>query len=227
MTSDNGNRIRVLIVDDHTILRAGLRMLVEDHPNMAVVAEAGNRGEALASASSHQPDIILLDLDLNGESSIEFLPELLTVSANSRVLILTGVRDPEVHRRAIRRGAMGLLLKDQATDVLVKAIEKVNAGEVWLDRSMTASVLTEIARDKNHTGGDADSLKIATLTPREREVIRLIGLGLRNKELARRLFVSEATVRNHLTSIFSKLEVSDRFELAIYAFQHNLAKPPC
>jgi len=218
--------IRVLIVDDHAVVRAGLRMLIEDRPEMTVAGEAGRRAEAVAAASQAQPDIILLDLDLAGDSGLALLPELLNFARKARVIILTGVLDPEAHHKAIALGAMGLVLKEQAAEVLVKAIQKVHAGEIWLDRTQTASVLTSMTRPGQARNDDPEGAKVATLTEREREIITLVAQGLKRKQIAEKLFISEPTVRNHLTSILDKLELSDRFELAFYAYRHGLAKPP-
>jgi two-component system nitrate/nitrite response regulator NarL len=222
--------IRVLLIDDHAVVRSGLRMLVESCAGLRVAGEAANRAEALALAKREQPDVILLDLDMNNDNGLNFLPQLLTAAGRARVLILTGVRDPEAYSRAIRLGASGLLLKEKTTEVLIKAIEKVYAGEVWFDRSMIGSVLTEMSRETHGGGGatksDPEAAKIATLTEREREVSALIGEGLKNKQIASRLFISETTVRHHLTSVFDKLGVSDRLELIIYAYQHGLAVQP-
>jgi DNA-binding NarL/FixJ family response regulator len=218
--------IRTLLVDDHVIVRAGLRMLIENHKGMVVVGEAGTRIDALAIAAREKPQIILLDLDMGNESGLDFLRELLDAAAGSRVIALTGVRDPEAHRRAVHLGAMGLVLKDKATEVLIKAIEKVHAGEVWLDRSLTASVLSERSQADIGRKADPDTEKVASLTDREREIVSLVCQGLKNKQIADKLFISDSTVRNHLTSILSKLEVSDRFELALYCYRHHLAKPP-
>ncbi len=215
--------IRVLLVEDHVIVRQGLRLLIGSTAGMQIVGEAGNRREALELANREHPNVILLDLDLGGINALEFLPELLSVSGGAKVLVLTGVRDPEQHRRAVLLGAMGLVIKEQAGDVLVRAIEKVHAGEAWLDRSLTATV---IARFSQPEKTDKESPKIASLTKREREIIEVVCEGLKNDEIARRLIISEATVRHHLTSILSKLEVSDRFELALYSYRNGLAKPP-
>jgi DNA-binding NarL/FixJ family response regulator len=217
--------IRILIVDDHAIVRAGLRMLIESHPGMAVTGEAGSKDEALAAAQEH-PDVILLDLDLAGESSLGFMREILNNARGARLVILTGVRDTEMHRRAVRQGAVGLVLKEKATEVLIKAIEKVHGGEVWLDRALMASVLTEMSEADKSRKKDPEAAKLALLTQREREIITLVCQGLKNKQIGERLFISEATVRNHLTSILGKLELSDRFELAIYSYRHGLGKPP-
>jgi DNA-binding NarL/FixJ family response regulator len=144
----------------------------------------------------------------------------------ARVIVLTGGRDPEVHRRCVELGADGLLLKDKASEVLIKAIRKVHAGEDWLERSMMRGALAQMRNQGGKEQADPEAAKIATLTEREREVVALVGLGLKNKQIAERMFISDTTVRHHLTSVFSKLGVSDRLELVIYAYRHKLAKPP-
>jgi two-component system, NarL family, nitrate/nitrite response regulator NarL len=205
------------------VVRAGLRMLIESHPALSVAAEASNRNDALTLAAREQPDIILLDLDLGGETSLDFLPDLLAAASSARVILLTGARAPDDHLRAVRLGAMGVVLKEQAADVLVQAIEKVHSGEAWLDPALTARLLKG-AREAQQV--DPDAAKIATLTARERDVIALICEGLQNKAIAQRLFISETTVRHHLTSIFNKLDLESRLELVIYAYRHGLAKMP-
>jgi DNA-binding NarL/FixJ family response regulator len=222
MTGSEEKALRILIVDDHLVVRAGLRMLIEAQ-DMKVVGLAGNRAEALEVAKREQLDLILLDLDLAGEESLAFLPELKTAAIGARVLILTGVRDPEVHRRAMKAGAVGVVLKDQAAEVVIKAITKVCAGEIWLDRATMGSLLNEMTK-KGSEERDPDEAKIQSLTDRENQVLRLIAEGLKNKQIAARLFISETTVTHHLSSIFAKLDVSDRLELVIYAFAHGLAK---
>jgi two-component system, NarL family, nitrate/nitrite response regulator NarL len=226
MSGSEATDIRILIIDDHVIVRAGLRMLIGNQEGMIVVGEAGARVDALAAAAHEQPDIILLDLDMGNESGLDFLRELLATAPGARVVILTGVREPEVHRRAVHLGAMGLVFKDKAAEVLIRAIEKVHAGEVWLDRSLTASVLSEMSHAAESKAPDPDAGRIASLTGREREILTLVCEGLKNKQIGERLFISEATVRNHLTSILSKLGLSDRFELALYSYRQHLAKPP-
>jgi len=217
--------IRVLLVDDHAIMRSGLRLIIEREANLIVIGEAGNRIDALATAGQEQPDITLLDLNLPGTSGLDLIPELLAASSNTRILILTGVADPDAHGRAMRHGAMGIVLKEKAPEVLIKAIDKVFKGEVWLDRSMIASVFGAKSRASSAKNSDPEAVKIATLTERERQVLSLISEGLKNKQIAERLFISETTVSHHLTSIFGKLQVSDRLGLIIYAYRHWLAKP--
>jgi two-component system nitrate/nitrite response regulator NarL len=217
--------IRILLIDDHAVMRLGLRTLIENQQGLKVVGEASGRPDALELAEREQPDIILLDLTLPGTDGVDLIPELQAVAKEARILVLTGVLDPEAHKRAIHLGAMGVVLKEKAPEVLIKAIEKVHEGEVWLDRAMVANVVGGRSRFRDGGKPDPEAFKIATLTEREREVIGLIGEGLRNRQIADRLFISEGTVRNHLTTVFSKLEVSDRFELLIYAYRHSIAKP--
>lgn len=215
--------VSIMIVDDHVVIRSGLRMLIEHDQRMQVVAQAGNRTEALERAMSARPDVIILDLLLGDDDGLSFLPELCQASPESRVLVLTGVQNPDSHRRAIRRGAMGIVLKEHAADQLLKAIMKVYEGEVWIERSMMGSMIQEFNKPQLV---DPEVTKIESLTDREREVIALVGEGLKNKQVGERLFISETTVTHHLSSVFSKLEVSDRLELIIYAFRHGLAKMP-
>ena len=219
------NPISIMIVDDHAVIRSGLRMLIEQDQTMSVVAQAGTGAEAISLAEREHPDIIVLDLILGDEDGLECLPDLCKVSPSSRVLVLTGVQTADSHRAAIRRGAMGIVLKQQAADLLLKAIHRVHAGEVWIDRSMMGSVLSEM-RTEAHEEVDSETPKINTLTPRELEVVTLVSEGLKNKQIGERLFISETTVTHHLSSIYSKLGVSDRLELVIYAFANGLAKKP-
>ncbi|HLA09671.1 MAG TPA: response regulator transcription factor [Pyrinomonadaceae bacterium] len=217
--------IRIMIVDDHAVIRSGLRMLIEHDQSMTVVGMAGTAAEALRVAEAERPDVIVLDLVLAEEDGLDFLPDLCKVSPNSRVLVLTGLQTPDSHRTAIRRGAVGVVLKQQAAELLLKAISKVHAGEVWIDRSMMGSVLTD-ARSEAREEINPEALKIKSLTPRELEVVGLVSEGLKNRQIGERLFISETTVTHHLSSIYSKLGVSDRLELVIYAFANELAKKP-
>jgi two-component system nitrate/nitrite response regulator NarL len=223
MTVTPIHAIHVLLIEDHAVVRAGLRLLIESRRGMVVVGEAANQADALAIAAREQPDIILLDLDLGAEKGLDIMPRLIAAAGQARVLILTGVRDVEDHRRAIRQGAMGLVLKEQAPETLLKAIEKVHAGEVWLDRAILASVLSEMVLGGTRPA-NAEATRISALTEREREVIALIGEGLKNKQIGDRLSISETTVRHHLTSAFAKLGVESRLEMVIFAHRHGLHK---
>jgi DNA-binding NarL/FixJ family response regulator len=215
-----------MLVDAHELVRVGLCLLIEQHTGMEVVGQAGGRADALAIAAHARPDIILLDLDLRGENGLDFLPELIHASGGGRVIVLTGLLDPEEHHKAVRLGAMGLVLKDQSAGVLIAAIEKVYANEVWLTPMMVAKVLGELSRPREAVRLSPEAARIAALTTREREVVLLIGEGLKNKHIAARLSISETTVSHHLTSIFDKLGVDTRFDLVIFAYRHGLAHPP-
>jgi DNA-binding NarL/FixJ family response regulator len=216
--------IRILIVDDHAIVRAGLRMLIESHVGLQVVGQAATCRDALAIAAQEQPDIILLDLDLAGESGLALLPELPCVAPRARVIILTGGHNATVHQQAVHGGAMGVVLKDQAAEVLHKAILQVQAGGVWIDAALTARLLSGMTSRSGTPAPDPSAAKIATLTLREREVIALIAEGLTNKQIAQRLSISAATVNHHLSAVYGKLDVPSRLELAIYAYGHGLTK---
>jgi two-component system, NarL family, nitrate/nitrite response regulator NarL len=226
MATQEAQPIRILLIDDHAVVRAGLRMIVQSRPGMTIVGEAGNRSDALALAASERPEIILLDLDLGGDSGTALIAELLAAASKARIIILTGLRDPNAHQQAVLLGAMGIVKKEKAAEVLIAAIERVNEGEAWLDPSLMAGVLNEVTRSGKAVKTDPEAEKISSLTRRELEVVALIGEGIKNKEIAGRLFISETTVRHHLTSIYDKLGVSDRVELLIYAFRHGLANPP-
>jgi two-component system nitrate/nitrite response regulator NarL len=219
--------IHVLIADNHVVVRAGLKLLIESQPNMRVVGEAGNKEDALALVEREQPDIILLDLQLGQENAVDFLPAILSKAEESKVIILTGIRNPEEHQRAVRMGAMGVALKETTPQLLLRAIERVYAGEVWLDRFLTSNLIVELrGNNQKPTKAQKDESALAKLTDRERDVIALVGEGLKNKQIAQRLFISEITVRHHLTSIFEKLHVSDRLELLVFAFHKGLVKIP-
>jgi DNA-binding NarL/FixJ family response regulator len=226
MVDQLGTSIRIVIIDDHVMVRAGLRMLIEQDPALRVVGEADELSTALDVTAATQPDVILLDLDMAGQNGLEILTNLQAVATQAQVLILTGVRDPNAHRDAVRRGAVGVLLKDQAADVLLKAIHKVHAGEVWLDRVAMAHVLADLRTTAVPRDADSDQEKVAALSDREREVLDLVIQGLKNRDIGDRLFISDHTVRHHVAAIFAKLGVSSRLELILYAYRHQLAKPP-
>jgi two-component system, NarL family, nitrate/nitrite response regulator NarL len=215
--------IRILLVGNQAIVRAGFRALIESWPGMTLVGETGDRADALALAARVSPDLILLDFDLSCSSCVlEFLPELSAASNKSRLLILTANGDRRSHQCAVRFGAVGLVQKDKAPEELRKAIEKVSAGEVWLDRSLTASVISQMSRNGEDNHCDAARARMASLSEREREAFLLVGDGLKNKEIAKRLFISETTVRHHLTSIFNKLDLANRLELIIFRQQNKM-----
>lgn len=218
-------KIRIVIVDDQLVVREGLRMLLDNQSDIKVVAMASTREEALEIVTRQTCDLILLDLELGGQSSLLFIPQLREAAKNARVLVLSGLRDPEAHEKAAQLGAMGVVLKEDAADLLLKAIAKVYRGEAWFDRLTLGNILWRWSR-QGKDSLDPQKNKIASLTERERQVIVLIAQGLKNKQIAERLFISPTTVTHHLSSIYSKLGVSDRLELVLFAFANKLAKVP-
>jgi DNA-binding NarL/FixJ family response regulator len=216
-------KIRILMIDDQLVVREGLRMLIEQHLGTKVVAMASTRAEALEILDREVIDLIILDMELGGYSTLPFLPQLREAAKTARILVLTSSRDSETHQKAAQMGATGVVLKEEAADLLLKAIEKVHGGEAWLDRLTLGNLLWRMS---HHDALDPRQKRIASLSERERQVIVLIAEGLKNRQIAERLFISPTTVTHHLSSIYSKLGVSDRLELVIYSFANKLAKMP-
>ena len=215
--------IRVLLVESHLTLRAGLRLLIEREPGIKVVGEADTLRAALQIATREQPGIILIGLTVGTDHDLDDLPLLLVASKGARALALTSTPDVNLDRRAVKAGAMGLISNQVTPDVLIKAIQKVHMGEAWLDRCTVADVLTQLSRPAKPERVNGVALQINSLTKRERDIIKLVSRGYKNKLVAQHLAISDVTVRHHLTSIFSKLELTDRFELIIYAYKNGLA----
>ena len=225
MIAPSENPIRILLVDDHQSFLWGMAKLIEsDGPGMKVIGTAADMSEALTVAQSEQPDIILLDIDLNGVNSLDSM-SLLRKATSAVVLILTGVRDAEIHDRAVLSGARGVVQKESSPEVILKAIKKVYDGEIWLDRASTGRLFTKLL-DHSNNEPSPETTNIATLTPREREIIDVIIKHGRstNKQIAGDLNMSEHTLRNPLTSIYSKLGVENRLELVMYAVKHRMSE---
>ena len=216
--------IRVVIVDDHTTMIWGLSKLIEgEQPRMQVVGTAQTCEEAIKQVAELLPDIVLLDLDLDGMSGIDIIPALVAHPA-TRVLVVTGERRLSVLDIAVQRGARGILRKDATASQVIKAIEKTHQGELWLDRETLGRVFSGFMNPSSVQKVDAESIKHTTLTLREKKIIKMVveGRGALNKTLAERLFISEHTLRNHLTSVYNKLSVNNRLELYVYAVKHGL-----
>ena len=214
--------ISIVILDSHALVRAGLRLIVESYPGMKVVGEAGEANEGLEIVANQNPDIILLKLDPVGNFGLEIIRELLKVSRYSRIILLARLDEGHVHLGAVQEGVLGVVLKTQSPETLIKAIRKVHAGEVWIQRSLIANLLSSQRNGQQLIAQDPDPEGIAQLSPRERQVIQLIGQGLKNQQIAEHLCFSVTTVRHHLTSIYRKLGVSDRLELLVFAHRHGL-----
>ena len=216
--------MKILLVDDHQSFLWGLVKLIEsDSPNMQVIGTASEIVGALAILEREQPDVILLDIDLGGVNSLDSMP-LLRNATSALVLIVTGARDAEIHERAVLAGARGVVQKEAPAEMILKAIRKVYEGEIWLDRMTTARVFSKLL-DHSDNQTSPETTKIASLTSREREIIDVMTRQGRstNKQIAVHLNMSEHTLRNHLSSIYSKLEVENRLELVMYAVKHHIS----
>ena len=190
---------------------------------MEVVSESAKAPDALKTTKLASPDVILLDLDLTEEDGLDFLPALLRVCPAAKVLVLTATPESEMHLRAAASGARGIVMKEQAPETLVKAIRSIHTGEAWLGRSLMTAVINRLSQSGSvRREKSPETKKIGQLTPREREIVALIAKGLNGHRMSEQLRISEATVRNHLTSILAKLELNNKFELAVYAFNHKL-----
>lgn len=229
MSFSSNKTIRILLVDDHKSFMEGLAMVINSQkPVMEIIGQVSTPAEAIDFAGREKPDVILLDMDLGTILSIEILPELLKQS-DAKILILTGIQNSEIHDRAVTAGARGVILKSEPAKVIIKAIEKVYHGEIWVDSKTLSRVLSQMSSRQNVNGGERENeerRKIAELTPREREIIKTLVIfeDSTNQEIAARLFISQSTLKNHLTTIYSKLGVKNRIQLLKYALAHNLAK---
>ena len=215
--------IRILLVDDHKTMLWGLERLIQaEGPSLTLVGSASDGAEATALCAALRPDIVLLDLDLKGSSSIDFLPALVA-NGSTRVVILSANRDQGTLAAAVKAGARGVVSKEAPTDDVLLAVRKVHGGELWLDQSLMQALLGQLVAPVPKADPEAE--RIGTLTARERDVIGMIvqGKGALNKELAEKAFISERTLRNHLTTIYQKLDVANRLELYVYAIKHGLA----
>ena len=206
--------ISVLIVDDHPVVRRGLRVLLEVQDGIEVAGEAGDGAAALALAAEHAPDVILLDLKLPGLDGIAVLGELRARASAARVLVLTSATDPASASLAVRSGAAGVLYKDVDPDALVRAIRSVHDGHLLLAPEAAGSLV----RSAGHQGPGA---ALDTLTSREREVLAELTKGQSNREIARALRVSEKTVKAHVSAVLAKLGVQDRTQAALLAVRHD------
>jgi two-component system, NarL family, response regulator len=200
--------IRILIVDDHPVVRAGLRSMLGTQAELEVLGSAGSGEEGLAKLSQMQPDVILLDLRMNGMNGVETLLAMKRMVHDVRVIILTSFETDEDIYRAVQAGARGYLLKDTGLKEMVEAIRTVYAGKKYLPREIASRLAERMMR--------------SDLTPREVEILKLLAKGPTNKQIGHALGISENTVKNHVNSVIEKLEVSDRTEAATTAIQRGL-----
>jgi len=213
---------RLLIVDDHPVVRQGLRAFLETRPDFEVVGEAGDGEAAVAEAARLRPDVILMDLVMPGIDGVEAIARIRAGDSAARILVLTSFASADQVLPALRAGAAGYLLKDAAPAEVEAAIRAVQRGDGLLDPAVTATVLAEVARPGAGASGATSAPGYTSLTPREREVLGLLGRGLTNAAIARELFVAEKTVKTHVSSILAKLRLADRTQAALYAARLGL-----
>ncbi|WP_242498291.1 response regulator [Nocardioides glacieisoli] len=207
-----------MIVDDQVMVRAGLRMLLDEEPDIDVVAEAGNGIEAVAQAARCRPDVLLMDIRMPELDGLEATRRILAADADARVLILTTFNHDDHVYEALRAGASGFVLKDQPPEQLIAAVRIVAAGDALLSPAVTRSVIAHFTQNR----GELPPSAIETLTAREMDVFRLIAAGLSNAEIGRQLFISDTTVKTHVTRLLQKLEVRDRAQAIVMAYRCNV-----
>ena len=212
------SKMRIVLVDDHEVVRLGLKVLLEQSDHFEVVGEANNAKEAVEIAGQFRPDIVLMDIRLPGASGIEACEEITPLYPEVRVVMLTSYAEDEMLFSAIRAGASGYLLKQINSDDLIRSLESVRRGDALLDPLVTQRVFQEVRRAVKEEEASA----FAILSQQEKHVLILVSEGKTNREIAKSLFLGEGTVRNYVSSILSKLGASNRAEAAAYAVEHNL-----
>lgn len=210
--------IRVLVVDDQTMVRAGFRLLLADEPDIEVVAEASNGRDAVAQAARFRPDVILMDIRMPEMDGLEATRRILATDTDARVLVLTTFDLDDYVFEALRAGASGFVLKDEPPEQLLGAVRTIAAGEALLSPSVTRRVIRRFATVRRQ----APPAAVADLTPRELEVLRLITRGLSNAEIGAELFISDTTVKTHVTRLLQKLDLRDRAQAIVLAYQTGL-----
>lgn len=218
METKPGSKQRILLVDDHEIVRLGLKALLDRHPNFEVVAEAGTARDAVEKVEAFSPDVVVMDIRLPGGSGIEACEEISVRFPDAKVIMLTSYAEDEMLFSAIRAGAAGYVLKQIGGEDLIKAIEAVGRGEALLDPAVTQRIFQEVRK----AAKEEEASAFSALTQQEKHVLLLVSEGKTNREIAKALFLGEGTVRNYVSSILSKLGVSNRAEAAAYAVEHNL-----
>jgi NarL family two-component system response regulator LiaR len=219
------SKIRVLIVDDHPMVRQGLRTFLELHEEIEVIGEAANGLEAVEQVRQFQPDVVLMDLVMPQLDGIAATRQVRSVSSSTQVLALTSFAEDDKVFPAIEAGATGYLLKDVTPDDLIKAIQAAHSGEVQLHPNITKKLMQQVAARAGQPSSErAKQTAIEELTERELDVLRFIAKGLNNREIAGQLVISEKTVKTHVSNILTKLHLADRTQAAIYALKAGLVK---
>ncbi|MFS0880686.1 response regulator [Metabacillus niabensis] len=217
--------IKIIIADDQELMRDGLATILNLKSDLDVVDVAANGREALEKAMQHRPDIVLMDIRMPVANGVEGTKLITAALPDTKVLMLTTFNDSELIFEALEEGASGYLLKDMPTDTIVQAIKTVQSGGMVLPKELTADIVREMRRNQSSdetVTDDEVQKQISELTERELQVLHKLGLGLNNKEIAAELFISEGTVKNHVSNVINKLELRDRTQAAIFAVRYNI-----
>jgi DNA-binding NarL/FixJ family response regulator len=215
--------VRVLVVDDDALIRAGLRAVLSSDASIAVAGEAGDAGEAVERARELRPDVVVMEVRLPGRDGISATPALIAAAPDARVLILTTFEQDDYVFDALRAGASAFLLKRARPEELLAAVHAVAAGDALLSPSVIRTLIDRLARGR--PGGNLCDAGLEELTPRELEVLGLVARGLSNAEIAAELVIEESTVKTHLKRVLMKLALRDRVQAVIYAYESGLAQP--
>jgi DNA-binding NarL/FixJ family response regulator len=215
--------ISVLIADDQDLIREGLRVLLEDEPDLAVAGEAADGSQALARARLLDPDVILMDVRMPGMNGIEATSLLVQGGSRARILMLTTFNLDEYVYHALKAGASGFLLKDATREQLTGAVRAVAAGETLLAPAVTRRLIEYFCRDP--APGTTAATPARPLTERELGVVRLVAQGLSNAEIAAALYLGETTVKSHIARVLAKLDLRDRVQIAVHAYEHGIVRP--
>lgn len=210
--------LKILLVDDHEVVRLGLKSLLARYPEFEVVAEAGTADEAISLAERYKPDVVVMDIRLPSKSGIEATREIVEKGSETKVIMLTSYADDELLFDAIAAGASGYVLKQIDSGELISALERIGSGESLLDPAVTQQVFKRMRESSRKAEQEA----FGALTDQELKVLALVAQGKRNKEIASDVYLSEKTVRNYVSSILSKLSLSTRAEAAAYAVKHHI-----
>ena len=215
------NPIRIFVVDDHVLYRESLVAVLDAQRDLKVVGQGSTADESKARLSDSKPDVVLCEVKLAGQGGFDLLRDVPALSPNSRMIAISATETANDVVEAMRQGARGFLAKQCPLDLFLKCVRKVHSGEIWLNGPLTEAVLHAFGSQQAPSKLDGKT----ELSRREMEVIQLVVQGYKNRDIAQSLFISEKTVKNHLSAVFNKLGVSDRLELTLYAFERRLFPP--
>lgn len=221
------DNIKVLVIDPHQIILWGISELLKDHPKILISGTSSSSSDALKKVTLYKPDVIVLEPELLDEDGVDLIPALLQ-SSSSKIIVFTGSKNTNIHDQVVVKGARGVINKNEHPDILIKAIEKIHEGELWLNRNATSRILLQIAQANSPKIQSSEQQKLSTLTQKEEKVTRAIQMysEMTLKQVAQSLHISEHTLRNHLASVYDKLGVRNRLELYVFCGKYQKTGDP-